>query len=136
MLTENDIARIARRIVDAFRPMAVGIFGSYAIGSAHEKSDLDLLIIREAMETRASRARAVRRALFGAVHLLDVQVFTPIEFEDAVYEEQSFTWIIVRQVRIYHWTDEATRAVPSLLPRVSVPGVLPDIAYRGKRRQS
>jgi predicted nucleotidyltransferase len=99
--------------------MAVAIFGSYAIGRAHEKSDLDLLIIRRTTQNRGARTRAVRRALFGVLHPLDIQVFTPEEFEDSVYEEQSFTWIIVRQARVCHWTREAAEAVPSLLPEAS-----------------
>jgi predicted nucleotidyltransferase len=107
MLTENDITRISRRIVDAYMPLAVGIFGSYSIGSAHSGSDLDLFVIRETSEAPAARARAVQRLLFGVLHPLDVHVFTPREFEDTVYEVQSFTWIIARQARLYHWTDEA-----------------------------
>ena len=32
MLTENDIVRITRRIVDSYAPLVVGVFGSYAVG--------------------------------------------------------------------------------------------------------
>lgn len=117
MLTENDIARIARRIAAAYAPWAVGIFGSYAIGSAHDGSDLDLFVIRKPSESRPPTAQAIRRLLFGVLHPLDVHVFTPSEFEETVYDEQSFTWIIARQARLYHWTEEAAGAVPSLLPR-------------------
>lgn len=119
MLTDHDIARIAHRIVQSALPLAVGTFGSYAICKAHEGSDLDLFVIRETREAREVRARAVRRLLFGVLYPLDVHVFTPAEFEEAVYEVQSFPWVIVRQARMYYWTEEATRMVPSLLPRVS-----------------
>ena len=122
MLTESDIARISRRIAVACNPLAVGIFGSYAIGSAHDGSDLDLFVIRQTSDRPAARARAVHRLLFGVLHPLDVHVFTPREFESTVYEELSFTWIIVRQARLYHWTDEAARAVPSLRPRAAANG--------------
>jgi predicted nucleotidyltransferase len=116
MLTDHDIERIAHRIVEATSPMVVGTFGSYSIGTAHDGSDLDLFVIRESTESRAVRARAVRRHLFGVIYSLDVHVFTPKEFEDAAYDVQSFPWVIARQARIYYWTTAAARAVPSLVP--------------------
>ena len=119
MLTENDIARIARRIVQAYAPLAVGTFGFYAMGSAGARSDLDLMVIKQTPEPSAARARAVQRLLFGVFHPLDVHVFTPGEFEEAVYEELSFTWFIAKQARLYHWTEEAGRLVPSLLLRAA-----------------
>lgn len=119
MLTENDILRISRRIVEAHAPLAVGTFGSYAIGSPSDRSDLDLFVIRESYERPEARARAVQRLLFGVLHPLDVHVFTPEEYEETAYEALSFTWVIARQARLYHWTDAAARLVPSLLPRVA-----------------
>jgi predicted nucleotidyltransferase len=119
MLTENDIARISHRIVEDYAPLVVGTFGSYAVGSARERSDLDLFVIKKTPESPAVRARAVQRLLFGIIHPLDVHVFTPEEFEDSAYEELSFTWVIVKQARVYHWTEMARSLVPSLLPRVA-----------------
>jgi predicted nucleotidyltransferase len=120
MLTENDIVRISRRIVETYAPLAIGTFGSYAIDAANERSDLDLFLIKRTYEKPEVRARAVRRLLFGVLHPVDVHVFTPEEFEDTVYEELSFTWVIVRQARIYYWTEEASRLVPSLIPRLAL----------------
>jgi predicted nucleotidyltransferase len=119
MLTEDDIARISHRIIRAYAPLVVGTFGSYAIGSAHDHSDLDLFVIKQTPENPAARTRVVQRLLFGTFYPLDVHVFTPEEFEDTVYEELSFTWVIARQARLYHWTDEAKRLVPSLLQRAA-----------------
>jgi predicted nucleotidyltransferase len=123
MLTENDITRITRRIIEGCNPIALGIFGSYAIGTANERSDLDILAIRRAPGRRGARVQDVRRKLFGILHPMDIQVFTPEEFEDSAYEAQSFTWIIVQQVRIYHWTSEAAETVPSLAQRFAATGM-------------
>lgn len=125
MLTENDIARISRRIVEAYAPLVVGTFGSYAIGSARDGSDLDVFVIKETPEGPAARARAVQRLLFGVFHQLDVHVFTSGEFEGTVYDELSFTWVIAKQARLYHWTEEAERLVPSLLPRAAATNAQP-----------
>jgi predicted nucleotidyltransferase len=118
MLSEHDISLIAERVVDAYRPLAVGIFGSYAVGSPTHQSDLDLFVITKHHGGKAADAHAVRRLLYHVLHPLDVHVFTPDEFEDSAYDYQSFTWIIARQARLYHWDDEAEHAIPSLLPRV------------------
>jgi predicted nucleotidyltransferase len=117
MLTENDLARISRWVVRGYAPLVVGIFGSYAIGAGREASDLDLFVIKDTPENPEWRARAVQRLLFGVLHPLDVHVFTPEEFEDTVYEELSFTWVIARQARLYHWSEEAGKLVPSLVAR-------------------
>ncbi len=134
MLTENDIAVIARRIVAASAPLAVGTFGSYAIGSASDRSDLDLFVIKESYERPEARARAVHRVLFGVLHPLDVHVFTPEEFEETAYEVMSFTWAIARQARIYHWSKDASGRVPSLLSRApQLPDRLWENGVRGTR---
>jgi len=116
MLTENDIDRIAGKIVKGYAPLAVGTFGSYATGSARDRSDLDLFVIKQTPDPRA--AKIVRRLLFDVIHPVDAHVFTPEEFEDTVYEELSFTWVIARQARLYYWTQEAANLVPSLASRV------------------
>ena len=108
---------MARRIAAAYAPLAVGTFGSYAIGTPSDRSDLDLLVIKETPEGQAARTLIVQRLLFDVLHPLDVHVFTPEEFEDTAHDEWSFTWVIARQVRLYHWTEDAERMVPSLLPR-------------------
>jgi len=118
MLTENDIARISRRIVEAYDPLVVSTFGSYAIGAGLDRSDLDLFVIKDTPEIPSARERAVRRLFFGLFHPLDAHVFTPQEFEDTVYEELSFTWVIARQARLYYCSHEAIRLIPSLVPRI------------------
>jgi len=120
MLTENDIADISRRIVAAVAPLVVGTFGSYAIGAASERSDLDLLlIVNRSHATPERRARHVHAALFGVLHPLDIHSFMPEEFEETAYEWLSFTWVIAQQARIYHWSESAARQVPSLRLRAS-----------------
>jgi predicted nucleotidyltransferase len=95
-------------------PLAVGVFGSYAVGTAQTRSDLDLFVIKDSAQRPTARRMAIRRVLFGVLHPIDVHVFTPAEFEDEAYETLSFAWVIARQARLYHWTEEAKQRVPSL----------------------
>ena len=60
------------------------------------------------------RQRAIQHILFGVLHPLDIHVFTPEEFEETAYEALSFVWVIARQARIWHSTEEARRCVRSL----------------------
>jgi len=118
VLTDRDIARISDRIVAHCAPLAVGVFGSYAIGTPRADSDLDLFVIKDSVERPAMRRRAVRMLLHEIIHPLDIHVFTPAEFEETVYEYQSFTWVVARQARLYYWSDEAARRLPGLLAAI------------------
>ncbi len=117
MLAEADIEAIVARIVRRCAPLAAGTFGSYAVGLARDGSDLDLFVVQHTPLPRPARRRVMMQALFGVLHPLDVHVFTPEEFEAGAQRELSFEWIIARQARIYHWSEEATRALPSLAKR-------------------
>jgi predicted nucleotidyltransferase len=114
MLSDNDIARGVDRIVTRQAPLVVGTFGSYAIGTPSASSDLDLFVIKDSAERPDARRHAIQRILFGVLHPLDIHVFTPEEFEETAYEALSFAWVIVRQARIWHSTEEARRRVRSL----------------------
>jgi uncharacterized protein len=114
VLTEVEIERIVKRIIDGYAPLVVGLFGSYAIGTAHEGSDLDLFVIKQSLERPAARRRTIQRLLFGVMHKVDTPVFTPTEFEEGAYDEHMLHWVIVRQARLYYWSEEASSQVPSL----------------------
>ena len=132
MLAEADIEAIVARLVRRCAPLAAGTVGSYAVGLAKDSSDLDLFVIQRTPLPRAARRRAVMQALFGVLHPLDVHVFTPEEFEAGAQREVSFEWIIVRQARIYHWSDEGTRSLPSLAARLAAAAAT---AHNGKATQ-
>jgi predicted nucleotidyltransferase len=114
MFTDGDITRMAQRLARALGPVAIGTFGSYATGTAHDRSDLDLLVIHEQSAGAPLHGRAVRRHLPGVLWPLDIHLFTPKGFESRALEYLSFEWIIVRQAKLYYWRDDACQLVPSL----------------------
>jgi predicted nucleotidyltransferase len=102
MLGDGEIRAIVDRIVRACDPEVVGIFGSYAIGLAGEGSDLDVFVIQRTGERRAERVRRIRGALLGVLHPVDVQVFTPEEYESGRHEEHSFLHTVHLQSRVLY----------------------------------
>jgi predicted nucleotidyltransferase len=120
MFTDADITRITHQLGRALGPVAVGTFGSYANGTAHDRSDLDLLVIHEQTAGAPLHARAVRGHLPNVFWPLDIHVFAPKEFERRAREIQSFEWIIMRQAKLYYWREDAPRLVPALFGKTSV----------------
>lgn len=73
-LTEEFLREIRKRIVDAFAPEQVILFGSYAERRATADSDLDLLVVTEQPVNRKERL-ARTQDLFRDM-LLPIQVIT------------------------------------------------------------
>lgn len=44
-MPNDEIAAICERLVDALKPVAVYLFGSYAYGTPNEDSDLDIYVV-------------------------------------------------------------------------------------------
>src|SRR6476469_1973026 len=69
------IKRFARHIAERFEPVKIVLFGSYAYGTPHEESDVDLLVI---MPTRNPIAQSIRIDLaFERPFSLDLIVRKP-----------------------------------------------------------
>lgn len=58
MVTEETLQRAVHLLVEAARPRAIVLFGSYGRGDANEKSDLDFVVIEDEVKNR--RAEIVR----------------------------------------------------------------------------
>ena len=80
-VTDELLADIARRIVAEFHPYRIILFGSYAYGTPHTESDVDLLVI---MEKSAGQDRYIH-ALYDAARVpnlcMDVLAYSPAELE-------------------------------------------------------
>ena len=67
--------------MDAFDPLRIVVFGSYAHENPHPGSDLDLLVVLPEVENRREASIAIRRKLAGLGIPFDVVVTTPEEIE-------------------------------------------------------
>jgi len=78
------------RLVRALAPQRVILFGSYAKGTAHPGSDVDLLVVAElpgATDTHMRRARQLTAGLFPPI---DVVLCTPDDVADACKAKSPF----------------------------------------------
>src|SRR5262245_43970754 len=81
------IRRYARAIADEFHPDRIILFGSYAYGTPHEDSDVDLLVV---MPARNEHDQAVRiRRRLAAPFPVDLIVRTPKEMKWRLEEGES-----------------------------------------------
>src|SRR5262249_4311512 len=79
------IRRFARQIAERFHPEKIILFGSYAYGTPHEESDVDLLVI---MPARDMVGQAIRIGLaFERPFAHDILVRTPAEIERGLRED-------------------------------------------------
>ncbi len=85
MIPESTIQEAVRRIVEAFAPERVIVFGSYPRGDADDGSDLDLLVVRpfKVGETRQDGWLRIERSLGGLEIGRDIVLLTPSEVEQS-----------------------------------------------------
>lgn len=82
MISKDVIEEVKNRLIKAYNPVAIYLFGSYAWGIPTEDSDLDLLVVIDTSNKKSyDRPRAGQRALFGLNISKDIIVYTKDEFE-------------------------------------------------------
>jgi predicted nucleotidyltransferase len=94
------IRRYARAIAEEFRPEKIILFGSYAYGTPHEDSDVDLLVIMPAANKHAQSVRI--RWRLSAPFPLDLIVRTPQEMAWRLAEKESFVTTVTSQGKILY----------------------------------
>lgn len=97
------LPEILRRIVDAYRPARVYLFGSEARGDAGNDSDIDLaVIVRDDAPERQSTPRMAAEALWGLERGADVVVFRESEFAARHGVVSSLPWTIRREGKLLY----------------------------------
>ncbi len=81
MVTISDIKHYSEIIRDQCSPEKIILFGSYADGTADEKSDIDLFVVLNTELKPARRYPYIRKMLAGNQVSFDIVVKTPEEFE-------------------------------------------------------
>ncbi len=97
------LPEILRRIVDAYSPVRVYLFGSEARGDADADSDIDLaVIVRDDAPPPLTSSRAAAEVLWGLERGADVVVFKESEFAARGGVVASLPWTIQREGQLIY----------------------------------
>ena len=96
---EAYLPEVVNRIVAAFKPLRIILFGSLARGEAGPDSDVDLLVIVPEVWHRRDQAVAIRRVLADLPISKDIIVVTPEEIEKSKWRVDSIVWPAVQEGR-------------------------------------
>src|SRR5438445_3237035 len=94
------IRRFARRIAERFHPEKIILFGSYAYGTPHEESDVDLLVIMPAYDVVNQAIRIC--TVFERMFSLDLIVRTPKQIARGLKEDDWFLREIVEKGKVLY----------------------------------
>src|SRR5438067_8280080 len=98
------IRRFAREVAERFQPDKIVLFGSYAYGTPHADSDVDILVI---MPCRNELDQSVRISLaIEAPFPLDLIVRTPKKLAWRLKEGDWFLREIVSQGKVLYAQDD------------------------------
>jgi uncharacterized protein len=99
------IHRYADAIAAEFHPDKIVLFGSYAYGTPHEASDVDLLVV---MPTRNPHDQAVRiQYRLTAPFPVDLTVRTPQQLASRLGEGESFLTTVMSRGKVLYEKDDA-----------------------------
>ena len=102
MIIEPPIEQITRKIVEAFHPRRVVMFGSRARGDHRSDSDLDLLIEMESDLPPRQRAMQVDWLFRDRLWPMDVVVYTPEEADRLRHSRNSLVGIAEREGKVLY----------------------------------
>jgi predicted nucleotidyltransferase len=93
-----EIFEMTSRLVEAFQPERIYLFGSTARGDASSDSDYDLMIVvANSNEPQYRRSQAAHRVLAGFNRAKDVLVWTREEFDKRTHLVASLPATILRE---------------------------------------
>ena len=97
------LAEIVRRLVAAFQPERVYLFGSMARGDAGPDSDYDLMVVvPDDAAPERQRSRLAYDVLWGTGTAADVLVYTHSYFEARRHLKASLPGTILREGKLLH----------------------------------
>jgi len=97
------LAEIVRRLVEAYRPERIYLFGSKARGDAGPDSDYDLMVIvPDDAPAACRRSRLAYEVLWGTGTAADVVVSTRQRFQDRLHLRASFASTVLREGRLVY----------------------------------
>src|SRR6266545_8274268 len=97
------IRRFARQVAEKFQPDKIILFGSYAYGTPHEDSDVDILVIMPA-RNQLDMAFKIHWTIQPPFPL-DIHVRTPKEMKWRLEERESFLTEVTSKGKVLYEKD-------------------------------
>jgi len=105
LASDPPLAEVVRRLVEAYRPEHIYLFGSVARGDAGPDSDYDLLVVvPDDAPAERRRSRLAYEVLRGTGTAVDVLVCTHSYFEQRRLLKASLPGTVLREGRALHGT--------------------------------
>jgi len=100
---DSALKEVVRRLVAAYSPERVYLFGSVARGDAGPDSDYDIMVVvPDDASGERLRSRAAYLALWGTGVASDVLVWTAGQFDSRLHLAASLPATVVREGRLLH----------------------------------
>jgi len=100
---QPDLGEVVRRLVAAFQPLRIYLFGSRARGEAGPESDYDLMVVVEHSDAPAyRRAQDAHSLLWDLVISADVLVWTRDAFDSRLHLRASLPSTITREGKLVY----------------------------------
>jgi predicted nucleotidyltransferase len=84
------VRRVVQRLIHAFAPERIVLFGSWAKGTTHDRSDVDVLVIADLQGDRALHQRRARQLAGDCFPRVDFVFATPAEVAGAATAQSLF----------------------------------------------
>ncbi len=102
-MNDPRLAEVVRRLVEAYRPERIYLFGSRARGSAPPGSDYDLLlVVPDDAPSELTRSRLAYQCLWETGTAADVLVWKHTPFESRLHLPASLPATVVREGKLLH----------------------------------
>ena len=98
---QSEIQKVVDKIVQEFHPEKVILFGSYANGTPHLDSDVDLFVVKDTKNTRKT-AQEIDGLIFPRPFPVDLIVYTPAQLEKRKKMNDFFIKDIITKGRVLY----------------------------------
>ena len=102
MITQQQIERLKKTIIEVEQPDRIILFGSYAYGEPREDSDLDILVVKDYTMPRHKRGKDVLKALSYIRFPLDIVFYTPAEIKKWRHTSLAFITTVMSKGKILY----------------------------------
>ena len=97
------LCEVVGRLVEAYRPERIYLFGSVARGDAGPDSDYDILVVvGDDAPAERRRSRLAYEVLWGTGVAADVLVWSVGQFESRVHLASSLPATVIREGKLLH----------------------------------